>query len=429
MKNLTIDPALFINNRKRLSARLMPNSIVILHSNDHLPTNADGHMAYKQNTDLYYLTGILQEESILILYPDAPQESMKEILFLRETNEQIAIWEGHKLNRDQGEAVSGISNIQWASQFENILNGLIYEAENIYLFTNEHVRASVEIESKNDRFIKWCKNKYPLHNYHRLAPELQALRVIKSAIEIDLLKQACALTKDAFIRVLKFTRPGVWEYQIEAEFAHEFTSQGYTYADYGPIIASGNDSCVLHYHDNNKECNDGDIILMDVGGAVGNYNADMTRVIPVNGKFTPRQKDVYNAVLFIMKEATKLLVAGNTFEKYNKSVGKIVEQQLIELGLLSKEAVAKQNELAPLYKKYFMHGISHFLGLDVHDVGSRFKQFEAGMVLTCEPGIYIPNESIGIRLENNILITANGPVDLMANIPLEADEIEKIMAS
>ena len=227
---------------------------------------------------------------------------------------------------------------------------------------------------------------------------------------------------------MKFTKPGVWEYQIEAEFAHEFTSQGYAYADYGPIIASGKDSCVLHYHDNNKECKDGDIILMDVGGAVGNYNADMTRVIPVNGKFTDRQKAVYNAVLCIMKEAMQLLVAGNTFEKYNKSVGKIVEQQLIQLGLLDKEAVANQNELAPLYKKYFMHGISHFLGLDVHDVGNRFKQFEAGMVLTCEPGIYIPDENIGIRLENNILITTNGPVDLMAHIPLEADEIEKIMA-
>lgn len=429
MKNLSIDPALFINNRERLAARLKPGSIVILHSNDHLPTNADGHMVYKQNTDLYYLTGILQEESILILFPDAPVPSMREILFLRETNEQITIWEGHKLSQDQGEALSGIKNIQWVSQFESLLHSLIFEAENIYLFTNEHIRASIETESKNDRFIKWCKNKYPLHHYYRLAPELQALRVIKSDIEIALLKQACELTKDAFIRVLKFTRPGVWEYQIEAEFAHEFTSQGYSYADYGPIIASGKDSCVLHYHENNKECKNGDIILMDVGGAVGNYNADMTRVIPVNGKFTPRQKDVYNAVLSIMREASKLLVAGNTFEKYNKGVGKIVEQKLIELNLLDKEAVAKQNELTPLYKQYFMHGISHFLGLDVHDVGNRFKQFEAGMVLTCEPGIYIPAENIGIRLENNILITANGPVDLMANIPIEADEIEKIMAS
>ncbi len=429
MKPVEIDKALFILNRNNLKAKLKNNAIAVIHANDHMPTNADGHMAYKQNSDLFYLSGIQQEQTILLLYPDSQNKSFTEVLFIRETNELVQVWEGHKLTKEQARTVSGIENIQWLSQFESVLHALIFEAEYIYLPTNEHVRATIEVESRNARFIKWCKEHFPLHKYERLSPLLQSLRTIKSDTEIRLIQEACNLTEAAFRRVLTYTKPDVWEYEIEAEFAHEFIRQGYGFADYGAIIASGTDSCILHYHDNNKQCKDGDIILMDVAGGVANYNADMTRTIPVNGKFSARQKEVYNAVLRIMRYAISQLTVGNTFEKYNKAVAKIVEKELIELNLLKAEEVAEQSDSNPLYKKYFMHGVSHFLGLDVHDVGSRFEAFKAGMILTCEPGIYIPKEAIGIRLENNILVTENGPVDMMANIPIEADEIEALMNS
>ena len=428
MKYLPINNQLFINNRKRFSALLKPNSVAIFNSNDILPTNADGSLKFKQNSDLFYLSGIDQEESILIIYPDAKDGIHKEVLFLKETNEHIAIWEGHKLTKAEALTVSGIQKVYWLSEFKTVLRSLLAEAENVYLNTNEHVRAVVETETRDARFVKWCMNEYPVHQYQRSAPLMHNLRAIKQDTEIELIQQACNITEKGFRRLLNFIKPGVWEYEIEAELIHEFTrnrSNGFAYT---PIIASGLNSCVLHYIDNSLQCKDGDILLLDVAAEYANYNSDMTRSIPVNGKYTPRQKEVYNAVLRVMKSATKMLVPGTLMADYQKSVGQLMEEELIKLELLSADDVKKQNPDAPLYKKYFMHGTSHYLGLDVHDVGNRYRKFESGMVYTCEPGIYIREESIGIRIENNILITDNGPKDLMANIPIEANDIEALMA-
>ncbi|HEY8402812.1 MAG TPA: aminopeptidase P N-terminal domain-containing protein [Cytophagaceae bacterium] len=427
MRYSPIDNKLFIKNRENFQAKLKPNSIAIFQSNDVLPTNADGTMPFRQNNDLFYLSGIDQEETILILYPDAKQESHKEILFLRETNEHIATWEGEKLTKDQARELSGIKNIYWNNEFESVLNTLISDAEYIYLNSNEHSRAEKTIDTKEDRFNKWCMERYPLHKYERAAPILHQLRSIKSDIEIELIKEACKITEKAFRRILKFVKPGVMEYEIEAEITHEFIknrSRGHAYM---PIIASGKDSCVLHYITNNKQCKDGDLLLLDFGAEYANYASDLTRTIPVNGKFSKRQKEVYLAVLKVMKFATSRLVVGNNLTDYNKEVGEVMQEELIRLGLLKAEDVKNQDSNAPLYKKYFMHGTSHFLGLDVHDVGSRYMPFQEGMVFTCEPGIYIRDEKIGIRLENDILITKNGPVDLMKNIPLELEEIESLM--
>lgn len=349
-------------------------------------------------------------------------------MFLKETNEHIAIWEGAKLTKEQARQASGIKTIYWLSEFNTIFNALMAEAKRVYLNTNEHIRAVVEVETRDARFIRWCQERYPLHRYERSAPIMHKLRAIKSKEEIELIKTACNITEHGFRRVLQFVKPGVKEYEIEAELAHEFLrnrSRGFSYI---PIIASGFNACVLHYIENNQECKSGDVILLDVGAEYANYASDLTRCIPVNGKFTPRQKDVYNAVLRVMRAATKMLVVGNTIDAYHKEVGKVMEKELIGLGLLDKNEVANQSEGKPLYKKYFMHGTSHFLGLDVHDVGDKYRPFEAGMVFTCEPGIYIREECLGIRLENDILITENGPVDLMANIPIEADDIEALMS-
>jgi Xaa-Pro aminopeptidase len=428
MKYLPINNQLFIHNRKRFSALLKPNSIAIFNSNDVLPTNADGSLKFKQNSDLFYLSGIDQEESILVIYPDAKDGIHKEVLFLKETNEHIAIWEGHKLTKAEAFTVSGIQKVYWLGEFKTILRSLMAEAETVYLNTNEHVRAVVETETREARFVKWCMNEYPVHKYERSAPLMHNLRAIKHDTEIELIQQACNITEKGFHRLLSFIKPGVWEYEIEAELIHEFTrnrSNGFAYT---PIIASGLNSCVLHYIDNSLQCKDGDILLLDVAAEYANYNSDMTRSIPVNGKYTPRQKDVYNAVLRVMKAATKMLIPGTLMADYQKTVGQLMEEELIKLNLLSADDVKKQNPDAPLYKKYFMHGTSHYLGLDVHDVGNRYRKFEAGMVFTCEPGIYIREESIGIRIENNILITDNGPKDLMANIPIEANDIEALMA-
>lgn len=428
MKYTPAPAQLYIENRQRFVKKLKPNSIAVFNSNDIMPTSADGTMMFIQNTDIFYLSGIDQEESILVIFPDAKDETNREILFLRETNEHIAVWEGHKYTKEEAAAASGIKKIYWLKDFNTVFTTLMSQAENVYLNTNEHTRATVEVETRDSRFIKFCKEKYPLHHYHRSAPIMHELRAIKSEYEVEIMQQACNITEKGFRRLLGFVRPGVMEYEIEAELIHEFVrnrSRGFAY---GPIIASGASACVLHYVENNKECKAGDVILLDVAAEYGNYASDMTRCVPVSGKFTQRQKDVYNAVLRVMRAATKLLVVGNTFTEYNKVVGKLMEAELIGLGLLDANQVAKQNPDAPLYKKYFMHGVSHFLGLDVHDVGSFNRPFEAGMVFTCEPGIYIPEENLGIRLEDNILITENGPVNLMANIPLEADEIERLMA-
>ena len=428
MKYLPINKELFSTNRKRFAAALKPNSLAVFNSNDILPTNADGSLRFKQSSDLFYLSGIDQEESILVIYPDAKDGVHKEVLFLKETNEHIAIWEGHKLTKAEATAASGIEKVYWLSEFKTIFRSLIAEAEHVYLNTNEHVRAVVETETREARFVKWCLNEYPVHKYERSAPLMHSLRAIKQQTEIELIQQACNITEKGFRRLLGFIKPGVWEYEIEAELIHEFTrnrSNGFAYT---PIIASGYNSCVLHYIDNSLQCKDGDILLLDVAAEYANYNSDMTRAIPVNGKYTPRQKDVYNAVLRVMKAATKMLAPGTLMADYQKEVGKLMEEELIKLNLLSADDVKKQNPDAPLYKKYFMHGTSHYLGLDVHDVGNRYCKFEAGMVYTCEPGIYIREESLGIRIEDNILITEKGPVNLMANIPVEANDIEGLMA-
>jgi len=428
MKYIPINQQLYIENRKRFAKKLKPNSIAVFNSNDIMPTSADGSMMFIQNSDIFYLSGIDQEESILIIFPDSKEETNREVLFLKETNEHIAVWEGHKYTKEEATITSGIRKIYWMKDFFMVFNALMSEAENVYLNTNEHLRAFIEVETRDARFIKFCKERYPLHSYNRSAPIMHQLRAIKSKYEIDTMQQACNITEKGFRRLLNFVKPGVKEYEIEAELIHEFVrnrSRGFAY---GPIVASGASACVLHYTDNNKECKSGDVILLDVAAEYGNYASDLTRCLPVNGKFTSRQKDVYNAVLRVMRAAIKMLVIGNNTADYNKAVGKLMEAELIGLGLLNKDEVAKQNPAAPLYKKYFMHGTSHYLGLDVHDVGHYHRLFEAGMVFTCEPGIYIPEEGLGIRLEDNILITENGPVNLMATIPIEIDEIEKLMA-
>ncbi len=427
MKYHPINSELFVKNRRRLLAELKPNSMVVLNSNDIMPTNADGTMKFVQNSDLFYLTGIDQEESVLVLFPDFPDESFREILFLRETNEEIAIWEGHKYTKEEATEASGIKRVMWTSQFEKTLFTLMAQAEHIYLNTNEHIRASVSVQTRDARFVEWCQRNYPLHQYERLAPIMYQLRAIKSELEVNLLQQACNITKDAFYRVLRFVQPGVMEYEIEAEYIHEFTRQRSRGFAYEPIVASGKNACVLHYLDNNQECQAGDLILMDVGAEYANYNADMTRTIPVSGTFTERQRAVYNAVLRVQREAMQLLRPGNVIKEYHREVGKIMESELIGLGLLDRTDVKNQNEKQPLYRKYFMHGTSHHLGLDVHDVGNIYRKFEPGMVFTVEPGIYIREENMGIRLENNLVIREEGLTDLMGEIPIEADEIETLM--
>ncbi|SDR94768.1 Xaa-Pro aminopeptidase [Mucilaginibacter mallensis] len=427
MKYPAVNEFLFTNNRKNFVSRIKLNSIAIFNSNDEFPRSGDQTFTFKQNADFFYLTGIDQEQSILILFPDCPNLLYKEVLFLRQTNEHIAVWEGHKYTKEEAKRVSGIESVFWLSEFDAILHSIINYATHIYINANENDRFSFEVPYRDLRFLQDLRIKYPLHHYERSAPIMRELRAVKSDIEVELTKKACAITRDAFIRVLKFVKPGVAEYEIEAEIIHEFIKQRATGHAYSPIIASGKNAIVLHYIDNNQVCNDGDVILFDFGAEYANYNADMSRSIPVNGRFTKRQRDVYDAVLRVMRAATKLIVAGAVWNDYHDEVGKIMTGELIGLGLLDKHDVAKQDPKMPAYKKYFMHGTSHHLGLDVHDFASRYKPFEAGNILTCEPGIYIPQEGLGIRLENNILITKDGNIDLMADIPLEADEIEEIM--
>ncbi|MBI2720630.1 MAG: aminopeptidase P family protein [Bacteroidetes bacterium] len=429
MKYQAIDNSLFTENRHKFKNHLKPNSLAVFVSNDIMPTNADGSMGFRQNSDLFYLTGVDQEDTILVIFPDAKDGKHREILFVKETSELISIWEGAKLNKEQATKVSGIEHIYWHHEFEKIMKPFILQCENIYLNSNEHARVHIETETAQVRFNKKLMNAYPLHKYERSAPIMHRIRAIKSTKEIELIQQACDITEKGFRRLLSFIKPGVWEYEIEAELIHEFIcnrSQGYAYS---PIIASGFNACVLHYVDNNKQCKDGDVILLDVAAEYANYASDMTRCIPVSGKFSKRQKEVYNAVLRVKDAATKLLLPAQTFEKYNKAVGDLMTEELLQLGLITTEDVKKQNANWPAYKKYFMHGTSHFLGLDVHDVGFFTEPIQAGMVFTVEPGIYIREENLGIRLENNILVTTNSQIDLMKNIPVAADEIEELMNS
>ncbi|MBX2968429.1 MAG: aminopeptidase P family protein [Cyclobacteriaceae bacterium] len=431
MRYKKINSELFKLNRKRLIKELKPGSVAVFNANDIMPTNADGTMRFRQNSDLFYLTGVDQEETILVLCPDYPDKKLREVLFVRETNEQIATWEGHKLTREEAREVTGIETILWTSDFQRIFNTMMVMGgvEQVYLNTNEHYRADVLVESRDSRFIKWCKEKYPLHHYTRVAPLMSKLRAVKSRYELEQMQEACNITEKAFRRILKFVKPGVKEYEIEAEFVHEFVRNGSRGFAYEPIIASGANSCVLHYIENNKVCKSGDVLLLDVGAEYANYNADMTRTIPVSGKFTKRQKDVYNAVLRVKRAAYKLLRPGTVYFDYHKEVQKVMESELLKLKLIDKTDIKNQKSERPVVMKYFMHGTGHHLGLDVHDTGNMFDKMKEGMVWTVEPGIYIKEEGLGIRLENNVVITKSGVNDLMKHIPIEAEEIEDLMNS
>jgi len=427
MRYSKINPELFKNNRKNFSNRIKKNSIAIFHSSDEFPRNGDQTFPFRQNSDFFYLTGISQEKSILILAPDYPDPKLREVLFLIETNEVIAIWEGHKFTIQEAEDISRIENIKWLNSFDSVLQELMSWTENVYLNFNEYIKYSNEVPSRDLRFAEDMEKKNPAHNYLRSAPILHELRTIKSPIEIELIRKAIDITGNAFIRILKFIKPSVKEFEIQAEMEYEFIRNRANGMAYPPIIGSGKNSCVLHYIDNNDECKDNDLLLMDFGAEYANYAADITRTIPVNGKFTERQKECYEAVLRVHKKAIQLLVPGNTIEKVNTEVNKMMEKEMIGLNLFTKNEIKNQDAENPLFKKYFMHGTSHYLGLDVHDVGKKHKKFEEGMVLTCEPGIYIREENIGIRIENDILISNEGPVNLSENIPVEVDEIEKLI--
>lgn len=429
MKYAAIPSDLFVNNRKRLADKLEPNSMAVIFANDEMPRSGDQTFPFRQNPDLFYLTGLDQEKIILLIYPDCPNPVYREALFIRKTNEYIAVWEGHKYTQDEARAASGIQQVFWEEEFQSALPALMAYCDRVYVNVNENDRAIPSLHYKDIRFAHQIRADFPAHTITRLGPVMQKLRSIKQAEEVQLTQKACHITRDAFVRVLKFMRPGVREYEVEAEIIHEFIRQGATGHAYSPIIASGKNACVLHYTDNNQVVADGDLVLMDFGAEYANYAADLTRTIPANGRFTERQKAVYNACLKVQKEAIQMLRPGITLAEYNKEVGKVMESELIGLGLLDKQKVAAQDPEKPLYKKYFMHGTAHFLGIDVHDVGPRYAPMQIGNLFTCEPGIYIPEEGIGIRIENNILITENGNVDLMADIPVEVEEIEDIMNS
>ncbi len=429
MRYQPIDPELFKSNRKTFSKKLEPNAVAIFNANDEYPRNGDQFYPYRQQSDFFYLTGVDQEKSILLLALDHPEEKNREILFLIETNEQIAIWNGHKHTKEEARQLTGIENIQWPDAFEFVLRDLMAWSEKVYLNTYEYPKYFTELLSRDQRIAKELQEKFPAHQYRRSAPIIIKQRMIKSKEEIALIQKAIDITEKAFRRMLKFVKPGVKEFEIQAEMEHEFMMNGANGSAYQPIVASGENSCVLHYIENDKMCEDGDVILFDFGAEYANYAADVSRTIPVNGKFSPRQRELYQLVLRVQKLAIRQLVPGNTYEKYNKFVNQTMEDEMINIGLLTIEDVAKQDPENPLYKKYFMHGTAHHIGLDVHDVVDRHQPFQAGMVFTCEPGIYVREEGIGIRIENNILITENGPVDLTAKIPREVEEVEEVMKS
>lgn len=432
MRYTPLPASLFIAARKRLRKKLPPGSVVILNANDIYPTNADGTMNFCQSSDLYYLSGVDQEETILVLFPDAPDEKQREMLFVRETNEHIAVWEGEKLTKEHAAQRSGIpqSSIHWLDKFDSFFRLIMCRAQHVFLNTNEHVRAAVEVETRDARFIARCRREFPLHEYHRLAPLMQDLRVIKTSEEVGVIKEAIDVTEAAFRRVLGFVKPGVMEFEIEAEMIHEFTRRRASHA-FLPIIGSGKNACVLHYNTNHCVCQAGELLLLDFGARYGNYNADLTRTVPVNGKFTKRQREVYDAVLRVQRAARKLLKPGVVLKTYQDKVGELMQEELVKLKLLTRQAIKEANDKdpdKPAYKRYFPHGTSHHLGLDVHDVGDTWRKVEPGMVFTIEPGIYIKEEGMGIRLENDVLITRDGNVDLMKDIPVEAEEIEALMA-
>ena len=430
MKYLPIDSKLFIKNRAKFVAQMIPNSIAVFNSNDTFSTGADSTLPFEQHRNIFYLSGVDQEESILVLFPDAKNQTHKEILFLKETNDHIAIWEGAKLNKSQATAASGVETVLWLDQFESVFEQLMSEAKTLYFNNNNHYRQAVEMETREDRFIKTVRQKFPNHKIEHNFPIMEVLRGVKEPEEIALIQNACDITEKGFKRVLGFVKPGVMEYEIEAEYAHEFLknrSKGFAYT---PIIGSGYNACVLHYIENNQICKAGDMLLMDVGAEYANYASDMTRTIPVSGRFTARQKAVYQAVLNVKNEATKMLLPGTLWDEYHVEVGKLMTSELLGLGLIDRADVQNENPERPAYKKYFMHGTSHHMGLDTHDFGPLKTPMKANMVFTVEPGIYIPEEKMGIRLEDDVVIQPKGtPINLMKNIPIEIDEIEMLMNS
>ena len=428
MKYHPINSNLYVKNRTKFTSAMKPNSLAVFNSNDIYPVSADSTLPFAQHRDILYLSGIDQEESVLLLFPDAPYEEFRQILFLKETNDHIAVWEGAKLSKTQAFDVSGIKTVYWLQDFQKTLQQLMSYADTIYVNTNEHYRATIETETREARFIKWWKNQYPAHQVAKSNPILQRIRSIKEPEELALIQTACDITNKGFRRLLTFVKPNVWEYEIEAELSHEFLrnrSRGFAYT---PIIASGNNANVLHYIENNQQCQAKDLILLDVAAEYANYSSDMTRTIPVSGRYSERQKNVYNAVLRVKNEATKMLVPGAFWKEYHKEVGKIMTSELLGMGLISKTDVQNEDPEKPAYKKYFMHGTSHHMGLDTHDYGLLHEIIQPNMVFTVEPGIYIPAEKFGVRLEDNIVVQQSGePFNMMANIPVEINEIESLM--
>jgi Xaa-Pro aminopeptidase len=426
MRHASIKSALFTTNRDRLKGLLLPNSIVVVNANDIPPTNADGTLRLRPNSDLFYLSGIEQEQSILVLAPQANDPKLREILFLRESKPELEIWEGHKLTREEARNISGVQYVMWLEDFPKVFHRLMCESEHIYLDANEHPRADIQVETREARFVADVVRRYPLHRYERLGRLMHQLRVVKSDGEVELLKQACEITKAGFKRVARFVKPGINEREIEAEFAHEFIRRRGDFA-YIPIIASGKNACVLHYIANDQPCRAGDLLLLDVAASYANYNSDLTRTIPVRGRFSRRQKQVYNAVLRVLRALITALVPGKKWREWQSEAESLIEKELVDLKLLTLQEIKRQNPDSPAFKKYFMHGVGHPLGLDVHDLGLPSEPFAEGWVMTVEPAIYIPAEGLAVRLENDVLITKDGTVDLMADIPIEVSEIEELM--
>ena len=430
MKYRPLSNSFYINSRKAFMAELKPKSLAVFNSNDIYPIGADSTLPFEQHRDIFYLSGIDQEESILVLFPNAYEKKQREILFIRKTDEHIAIWEGAKLTKAQANDISGIQTICWLEDFEAVFQKLSTQCDTFYFNTNEHYRQSVETQTREDRFIKWCKKQYPAHSNAKSNPILQKLRSIKDDEEIKQLQTACDITEKGIRRLLSFLKPGIWEYELEAELVHEFLrnrSKGFAYE---PIIASGMNANILHYTQNNQQCKAGELVLLDVAAEYGNYSADLTRTIPVSGVFTKRQREVYNSVLRVKNEATKLLIPGMIWKDFHLEVGKLMTSELQGLGLLDKADIQNENPENPAYKKYFMHGTAHHLGLNTHDYGLLYLPMEANMVFTVEPGIYIPHEGFGVRLEDDVVIQKSGaPTNLMKNIPIEVEDIESIMNS
>ena len=427
MKTIDITCQLFENNRRKLYPLIIPNSIVIIHSNDEMTRTGDQFFPYRQNSDLFYFCGINQEKTILVLAPDHPDEQMREILFILKADKKTEIWTGHRLTAEEARSISGIKNIRLLEDYEGVLAGMMFYANNVYLNIPEHQKFIQELPTRELRYANELRNKFPVHSYQRLAPIMRNLRMVKSQCEIELIQKACSLTRDSFIKILGLVKPGIMEYEVEAELTYDFIRNGGRGHAFYPIVASGINACTLHYVANDKECRDGELLLIDFGADYGNYAADCSRTIPVNGKFNDRQKAVYRSVLDVFKYARSLMKPGANINEVHDKVCKKFEKEHIRLGLYSRGDLEKQDSKSPLYQQYYMHGTSHFLGLDVHDPGDKAAEFRPGMILTCEPGIYIEKEKTGVRIENDILITDEGNVDLMEDIPMEVEELEKLM--